>query len=128
MKREYSSFIRLSGKEFFLHPKGIDVKGFNSDIVDIHRNFMISLIEGAMTVSERLKPVDLVKYLQELRKDYLNKDLEVGYYRELNAESLYRISSNGRHVFGSKTEVDVQWIDPWYNYSNYIIEMISMMI
>lgn len=104
----------------------VDVKGIADDKVLLHENYMINTIVTAIAYVERAGIQEAVSYLSELCMHYVRYELPIGYYREFNSFSSYRIKNifgqfnpfNG-DSFGADNlnEADKYSLDINYNYA-----------
>lgn len=85
----------------------IDVKGINDNILPLHENYMISFLCEIFYMIQNNTIEDTISYFNDFYKNFIELKLDIGYYREFNAESIYRINSE-RQSFG------FQFIDPSY--------------
>ena len=103
-------FVKLNQIYLFLGFRNdgnisVDVKGISDDMCRLHEPFMISSIVTTLILLERSGVVSSVNYISELCENYLHYNLPVGYYREFNAFSCYRIKDLFKEYnpFGSGT-------------------------
>ena len=87
---------------------------------------MLKQLCTIFSLAERNNNTYLIKYLKRFRNKYLNKDLDIGCYRELNRESMFRLKYRiaGDPVLISDID-DKEEIEIIYNYINYIVPLIS---
>ena len=74
----------------------VDVKGIGDNKIALHENYMISAIVTVIAYLERSGVQEAVSYLSELCMYYVRYELPIGYYREFNTVSSYRM----KHIFG----------------------------
>jgi|GEM_PF-824491 len=104
----------------------VDVKGIADNQIPLHENYIINAIVTCIVYIERSGIQEAVAYLSDLCQHYVRYDLPIGYYREFNAFSCYRIKNifgpynpfNG-DTFGADNlnEADKYSLDINYNYS-----------
>lgn len=121
----YRSFYRLNRIEYFYDfdvitkKEVLDIKGIKDHSIFYHKSFMLDFflelfytaqIEGAETA---------IKLLSAFYPAYIDKRLAIGYYRELNDRSLFRLSNNFSEFSSwfsdNLTEYDKQYVDGSYN-------------
>jgi len=102
-KNIYTSFYKLGvGKIeiYYLYDmvnniEHIDVKGIKDEKIILHKNyfleFLLVLFNSAQIESLR----DTINLLITFYESYLKLELDIGYYREFNAESLFSIKRIG---------------------------------
>lgn len=102
----------------------IDVKGLNEVAMNLHSDYLLSIIAQVINMVERVSINDALKYLLEFYNDYINMKLEKEYYRELTPESLYRIK-NSDYGLISVESLDIVDI----NYNLYVLrELYSILL
>ena len=101
LKNTYTSFFKLNRLEVYysLNPiteeEIFDVKGIDDKLLHLHQDYMIEFL---CTVFEKLQTgliKDILDFINEFMNKYIRKELPIQYYREFNADSLYRISMPG---------------------------------
>jgi hypothetical protein len=73
----------------------------------------------------------MYKLLQELRNDYLNLDLEIETYREMNKENKFKLKQNMMEYNFYIDSIDEDFLDKidiTYNYIHYILPLINILI
>lgn len=89
----------------------IDVIGINNNLLFLHQPFIEFLCNLIYNI-ERVSINDAIKYFNDFYNAYLNKELDIEYYREFNSYSMYRHKS-GRYLLSSVNSIDD--IDNNYN-------------
>ena len=124
----YNSYYYLDKNELYYSTKNnsIDLKGINDTNLELHKDYMLKELCTIFSLAERNNTSYLIKYLKRFRNKYLNKDLDIGCYRELNRESMFRLKYRiaGDPVLISDID-DKEEIEIIYNYINYIVPLIS---
>lgn len=121
----------------------VDVKGIGDEKIYLHENFMINAIVTAIIYLERSGVSEAVSYLSDFCMHYVRYELPIGFYREFNSISSYRIKNifgqfnpfNG-DSFGADNlnESDKYSLDINYNYSilrelwSVLLELYTMRI
>lgn len=125
-KGKYTSFVLLNKAELYLKTDGsLDVKGIPSESVECQEKFILKDIAHILKMAEKVNQEQLYTILKNYRNKYLNRELPVETYRELDS-GLYRINS----VYMSK-EIDkdlLNDIDITQNYMNYILPLIKILL
>jgi hypothetical protein len=93
----------------------IDIKGISPELVSLHSDYMLNTIATTVYYVERSSVEDALSYLSNIIDDYVNYKLDIGYYREFNASSGYRISSNGITYILSDVKEFINGINIDYN-------------
>lgn len=90
----------------------IDVKGISSPALLLHLEYMLDLISQTIYLCEHVSPNYALQYLTDFYQQYLEKKLDIGYYREFNSDSLYKIKDSD---FKISNATDINTIDINYN-------------
>lgn len=129
VKNYYSSYFYLNKMEFYYNPKtGIDVKGFQKNAY-LHKDYMLDFIGYFAKLLETADRPIVIKFLKDFIGYYKRKELDIGYYRELNSDSMYKSTIR---VFDDTLYFnyigDYDKIDISYNYINYIVPLLQILI
>lgn len=128
-KNQYSSYYYFGKYEFYYNKEGMDVKGIPDDKLELHADYMLGALYDYMHLQETTKRERVITYVKELSHHYKLLNLDIGYYRELNVESLYRLKDNVHQTtFGIENVNDKDVILTNYNYNNYIVPMIQILL
>lgn len=128
-KSTYTSYYYLNQLEFYYNREGIDVKGIADDKLESHREYMLDFFMNFFRMQEISKPKIVVNMISDFTQYYKEKKLHVGYYRELNKGSLYRFHEKYmRQNAGVPNLNDVGIVDIGYNYFNYLVPLISLLV
>lgn len=128
-KNTYSSYLNINRIEFYYSPKHIHVKGIGEDNYELHRPYMIDFINDFIKLLETSSDKRAIKLLQDFAYYYKSLDLDIGYYRELDAQSMYRLKETlSGETMAIKHCKDINQIDIGYNYSFFIANMVSILI
>lgn len=135
-KGKYSHYIRLNNVEFYysIWKDLLDVKGLGG-----HNHMLFDKIKYFMRVNDKLNRFDMFKVMKKFRKEYLNFDLDLEFYRELNNKSfdensqnfVFRLKSLLRQddlILDEISDDMTDYLDISYNYVNYIIPLINNFI
>jgi len=129
MKNRYSSYCYLNKIEFYysVWNNNFDIKG----AVD-NDHPLLAHICSIIKLNEKANNKELIfKNLQKLRLDYLERKLPIEFYREINPNNSYRLSDRyTKYVLYLDDANDelLQNIDISYNYINFIVPLISILI
>lgn len=127
-KSEYSTYCKLDNIIVLLKfldsgNINLDIKGLDSTgrALEIHKNYMISIIVSTIALLERSGIQSAIDYLSEVCKKYITRELPVEYYREFNKDSKYSIielnSFSAFSIDYIADNSDISYIDISYNYS-----------
>lgn len=106
---------------FFLYNENginLDIKGINENNQLLHSEYMLSFIAETIYILERVSVEDALKFITNFYEDYINLKLPVGYYRELNSDSMFNFK-NCNFYLSTVNEKDINLLD--INYNLYII-------
>jgi hypothetical protein len=106
LKNEYTSFFIANNMEFFyyldminnierLDIKGINTKYYLSKVYPLHKDYFIEFL---LTLFETLQNGSIqegIEILSTFYNKYINRELSVEYYRELNTNSQFKITNMG---------------------------------
>ena len=131
-KNIYTSYYYFkNGIEIYYNRNKMDVKGINDDKIKEHKKYFGSFINRFCFMGETSSLSNRIKFLNEFTYMYKTRNLNVNYYREFNANSLFR-------SFDTLTGLDValtkigklkpEEVDIKYNFFNYLVPMINMLI
>lgn len=124
-KNVYESYIYLNRVEFYFNDEICDCKGITDEKVALHQNYMLDIFKELGKLMRHSNHKRQLAFLKEVAVAYRNRELEHGYYRELNKRSLFR-PINDINVLNSKMGYnfyggDLNKINISYNYMNYFI-------
>jgi hypothetical protein len=128
-KNIYTSYYYLNNYEFYYNRDSIDVKGIGDDLLELHREYMLDFLFNFFRMNEISKRKSVIDLLKDFAYYYKNKELNIDYYRELNTQSLFKIHER---LFGEKIGLkytkDKDSLDISYNYMNYVVPLISILV
>lgn len=98
-KSIYNVYIKLNRLVIFSKLLGngtadIDIKGINDNLAELHCPYMISAIVTAIMLTERSGISDGLNYISHIIEEYVNLRLPIGFYREFNSNSCYRMKQS----------------------------------
>ena len=125
-KNTYTSVMVLGKKEFYYNSfiDSLDTKGIGEDIVKRQKDFILKDIKSFLRASEKVNSETMFKLLKSYREKYLNRQLPVETYRELDS-GMFRI---GEYLIENISGEMLKDIDITQNYMNYILPLIQIMI
>lgn len=86
----YYYYDPVSGNEVF------DVKGINDSVLLLHQDYMISFLCQIFYMIQTSTLEDTIRFYNEFYESFINRRLDIGYYREFNAGSKFRVISKHR--------------------------------
>lgn len=131
-KNRYSSYIVLNNIEFYYNKNKLDIKGISDEMIKLHDDYMLSFFKQYLQYIEMGKTNKLLDYIAGFVYKYKSRSLDIGYYREFNALSLYKLMK--KTTFG--TEYMIKYIDEetfkdidiGYNFFKYLIPLMISLI
>lgn len=128
-KNRYSSYFYINKKEFYLSPTGLDVKGIADDKLELHRDYMLDFMYHIFRMMETTDFKYIRKELVEFTNHYKARNLDIGYYRELNGDSAFRmIDDFCGYDIGIDNVDNVDDVNISYNWMNYIRPIIAILL
>lgn len=125
-KEEYTSYLQLNKHEFYINSKGeLDTKGLSKDVIEKQEKFFLKDICYFMKMSEKVNSQQLFNILKNYRSKYINKELPVETYRELNT-GLFRL--NGDILTDVVDESVLDEMDITQNFMNYLLPLFRLML
>ena len=132
-KNKYTSYYLFDGKEFYysrkLNKDILHVKGVNDETLEKHNDYMLDFLKKVFRAIEVKSPKEVFIMVKKFAKEYRDYELPVGYYRELNHLSLYRLNvSMDRRKIGVE-DIDeslYQYLNYNYNYKVYILNILKL--
>jgi hypothetical protein len=115
---KFSSFVKAPGLEFYYSSwdNTYEVKGISPERLVLHSGFMLDALIGIMSTAEQDDKSLVVMRARKLHEDYVTASLPVGFYRELNPESMFRFEGKiGTLGLLSDSAMDLESIDHRYN-------------
>lgn len=129
-KNQYSSYHKLNKMEFYYSSKDnkLDIKGINDDSLYQFQKF-INILKRMFNLLERDRE-EYVKFMKRFVTDYINKNLQYEYYKELRSNGCYTLihdNEYSNHIYtldDMDSSVDHR-LSITYNYIAYILPMIQ---
>lgn len=112
-KNVYSSYFNINKLEIYYffnsldNTETIDIKGIDDIKLELHRDYMISLLCDVFNSMEIGSANEILSVIHSYYDKYVKKQLPIGYYRELNSYSLFRLSFGNGNTFLSEVPPDM---------------------
>ncbi len=93
----YTSYYNIKGLDFYYFCdiinkiEKLDVKGLGDEAIELHKNYMLDLLCALFYCAQIENIQDAILLLENVHTNYINRQLPVEYYRELNAQSRYKL-------------------------------------
>jgi hypothetical protein len=128
-KNIYTSYYYLNEKEFYYNKDIIHVKGISDDLLELHKKYMLDFLFTFFQMNELSSRKKVIELVRDFAFYYKGRQLDIGYYRELNNQSLFRTYDKlFKYPIGIKHVGEEYDIDISYNYIKYLIPLISILI
>lgn len=128
-KNAYSSYYNINKLEFYYGADRLHIKGINDELLIRHKEYMLEFLHDLFTMMERSPRKKVMKTLKDFAYYYKRRELHIGYYRELNAECMFRLEEKLSGIpVGIVNLKDKDKLIIEYNYINYIIPLISIVV
>ena len=69
----------------------LDIKGIKDSQLEYHRDYMVNFLCSLMYMIQNNTIEDTIHYYNTFYEQYINRKLPIGYYREFNSLSKYRV-------------------------------------
>lgn len=99
-KNIYTSYYKLGKLEiyYFYDPinniENIDVKGINDNKLKIHEDYFLEFLKVVFSSAQTEGIKDTLDIIITFYKQYINMELDIGYYRNFDSESTYHLKSD----------------------------------
>ena len=128
-KHIYSSYYYISKFELYVGPTSIDLKGISDDKLVYHKDYMLDFLFRFLKLVEVGSRKQIITNLIQFANFYKSRELDIGYYRELNADSLFRLNKTFiGDLVGFQDVSSVDNIDISFNYMKFIVPLIRILI
>lgn len=128
-KHIYTSYYYLSKYELYVGPTKIDFKGISDDKLKYHEDYMLDFLFRLFKLIETGSRKQIISNLIQFADYYKRRELDIGYYRELNSDSLFRLNRTFiGDLVGAQQVENVDNIDISYNYMKFIVPLIRLMV
>lgn len=125
----YTSYYKIGFVEYLYlfdivsQTENLDIKGIGDEGVSLHKNYMLEFLSELFYSAQVEGVKEAIRLLQMFYHNYTHKFLDVGYYRELNSNSMYKSNipinqySLETIYYDNMTNFDKQYIDISFNES-----------
>ena len=119
LKNIYTSYFNINRLEIYYYldqinnKEVIDIKGINDKKLVLHHGYMLDFLCNIFESIQTELVEDTLKFILDFQKKYINRELPLGFYRELNSDSCYRVSSkNGtQSLWQTWNEKDIGYLN-----------------
>jgi hypothetical protein len=129
-KNFYTSYYYLNKYEFYYNKNhDIHVKGIKDELLELHKPYMLDFLHNFFKMNEISSRKKVITLLRSFIEEYKNKTLDLGFYRELNGQSLFRLNESlFNESIGAMDVRDINKININYNFNRYLIPLISILV
>jgi hypothetical protein len=126
-KETYTSYLYLNKKEFYYNSfkNELEIKGLSEKTKNVQNNYFLNDIKNFLRSSEKLDGEQLFFYIKNYRKKYLNKELPLDTYRDIDAGGKFKIKTYYSENISEK-EKDI--LDISQNYINYLLPIFNIIL
>jgi hypothetical protein len=120
-----NSFYRVGGIEFFYYynimegVERLNPKGLGDSAACLHERYMLDFLKELFCRAHTEGVQSALNLLTRFHDAYINLSLDIGYYRELNSQAMFRIKRYENYIpFMSTcvdTPIDKKYMDISYN-------------
>ena len=94
----------------------VEVKGISDENLALHQDYFLKFIVDTLYSIERSNIEDVLNDCNAFYTAYLNKELDIGYYREFNNNSSFRVTTkNKSYLIPNLDEANKLYININYN-------------
>lgn len=126
-KNVYTSYMLLDNNEYYFNKRIVDVKGISEKKLKPHIDYMLDFLVEFVNLRESNNIKMTQKYLRDFLYYYRNKELEIGYYRELNKKSMYTLFIDNRYVDSDLCDT-LENVNIMYNYLKLLLPIINIIV
>lgn len=96
LKNTYTSFYKLLNKEYYYYfdpvrkYEQLDIKGINDECLKLHENYFLEFLQTIFHSAQTEPVEETIDLLKIFYKKYINRELDIGYYRRFDGESGYQ--------------------------------------
>lgn len=126
-KNTYTSCLILPGKKEFYYSARtdeLDVKGISKEVVEKQEEYLLNDIKKFLRSGEKVSSDVLFNLLKSYRSKYLNRQLPLETYRELDSGS-FRFK---KYMMNNIDESMREEVDISQNYMNYLLPLIQSIL
>lgn len=127
LKNVYTSFYKTSKFEFFYFQdqirniESLSVTGINDNtlkekVIPLHQEYFLDFLLTIFDMAQNYSIQEVISIITSFYNQYINRELDVGYYREFNSDSMYKIVkfsiiNNFQYLIPSIDKDQLKYID-----------------
>jgi hypothetical protein len=116
---EYDNFIRVGESILMTKQDMFGMKqaivGLDPHNIELHKDYFIALIFKIMNMVSKNNTQLTIDTLMQFYRYYVNRELDIEYYREFNLQSKFKVSSMNYIYYIDSEPIDVKSLDISYN-------------
>lgn len=116
-KNVYTSFYRLSNKEYYYlydpinKIENLDIKGIKKDALFYHKQYFLDFILTIFETAQTSQIDDVISILKNFYIQYINKSLDIRYYRRFDAESVFELPNISKYTTFKAASLSQKYLD-----------------
>ena len=119
-KHRYTSFYRLGYIDFLYYndrrTESYRFKNVNQDrILEGHGKYMVDFLLSVGYLAQNNPSRELVLMIRDFYNQYVNKELNINYYREFNQTSMFKVFSTPTFTYYTDSAPSIDNVDISYN-------------
>lgn len=131
-KQAYTSFFKFGKLEYYFNSdRGSDIKGINDKKLQLHNDYFLSILNVLFGCIESRDYDKGASILTDFTTYYKRKELDINYYRELNADSLFRLEDKINGMTWGIEYIEFKnlpLVDIKFNFNTYLKPLIPLLI
>lgn len=122
LKNTYTIFLKIDGYEFYYYynpfngKEVLDVKGIKDDKLKLHEKYFMDFLLSLFNTLQVEGIISAINMIQNFSNTYINKQLDIEYYRTFNSESDFDCMYDN-YIPSILNLNDIEIIDIRYNYA-----------
>ena len=115
-KGYYTFYFKSMKKQFFYRFDNhtatdiVEIKGISDEKLVWHRDFFLKFILDVFYSLQKSTIEETLSFCNQFYEEYVNRRLDIRYYRELSPDNIYRLTHTNHGAFGL-TDVGPEYLD-----------------
>ena len=115
-KGYYTFYFKSMGKQFFYRFDNhtmtdiVEVKGIKEEKLIYHKDFFLKFLLDVFYSLQKSSIEETLNLCNQFYEAYVNRQLDLQFYRELSPDNIYRLTHTNHGAFGL-TDVDPKYLD-----------------
>lgn len=131
IKNRYLGYMNLNRLELYFTDSNtpLDVKGLGKEAPEKHKDYLLDFIRDVFSYRIYNSYPQLIHLITEFITAYRNRELDIGYYRQMDSQSYFRVRDHDEDILIDGVSEDaIDQIDISYNYAHYLIPIVNFFI